>query len=62
MLQSDTLVVHNEQEAFTAVAALRSGHGSFADALVSALSRWAGCDSTLTFDKKAGRMDGFEVI
>jgi predicted nucleic-acid-binding protein len=61
MLQSDTLVVQNEQEVFTAVAALRSGRGSFADALVSALGRWAGCTSTLTFDKKAGRMDGFAL-
>ena len=39
MLQSDTLVVQNEQEVFTAVAALKSGRGSFADALVSALGR-----------------------
>ena len=62
MLQSDTLVVQNEQEVFTAVAALRSGRGSFADALVSALGRWAGCTSTLTFDKKAGRMDGFALL
>jgi len=62
MLQSDTLVVQNEQEVFTAVAALRSGRGSFADALVSALGTWAGCASTLTFDKKAARMDGFALI
>jgi predicted nucleic-acid-binding protein len=62
MLQSDTLVAQNEQEVFTAVAALRSGRGSFADALVSALGRWAGCTSTLTFDKKAGRMDGFALL
>ena len=62
MLQSDTLVVQNEQEVFAAVAALKSGRGSFADALVSALGRWAGCTSTLTFDKKAGRMDGFALL
>jgi len=62
MLQSDTLVVQNEQEVFTAVAALRSGRGSFADVLVSALGTWAGCASTLTFDKKAARMDGFALI
>ena len=62
MLQSDTLVVQNEQEVFTAVAALRSGRGSFADALLSALGMWAGCATTLTFDKKAARMDGFELI
>jgi predicted nucleic-acid-binding protein len=62
MLQSDTLVIQNEQEVFTAVAALKAGRGSFADALVSALGTWAGCGSTLTFDSKAGRLDGFEVI
>jgi predicted nucleic-acid-binding protein len=62
MLQSDTLVVQNEQEVFTAVAALRSGRGSFTDALVSALGRWAGCTSTLAFDKRAGRMDGFALL
>jgi predicted nucleic-acid-binding protein len=62
MLQSDTLLVQNEQEVFTAVAAIKSGRGSFADALVSALGRWAGCTSTLTFDKKAGRMDGFALL
>jgi predicted nucleic-acid-binding protein len=62
MLQSDTLVIQNEQEVFTAVAALKAGRGSFADALVSALGTWAGCGSALTFDSKAGRLDGFEVI
>jgi predicted nucleic-acid-binding protein len=62
MLQSDTLVIQNEQEVFTAVAALRVSRGSFADALVGALGTWAGFDSTLTFDTKAGRLDGFEVI
>jgi predicted nucleic-acid-binding protein len=62
MLQADTLVVQNEQEVFTAVIALKSGRGSFADALVGALGAWAGCGSTLTFDRKAGRVEGFEVV
>ena len=34
MLQADTLVVQNEQEVFTAMIALKSVQGSFADALV----------------------------
>jgi predicted nucleic-acid-binding protein len=62
MLQADTLVVQNEQEVFTAMVALKSGRGSFADALVGALGPWAGCGSTLTFDRKAARLDGFEVV
>ena len=62
MLQADTLVLQNEQEVFTAAALLRAGSGSFADALIAALGRWAGCDSTFTFDRKAARLDGFELI
>jgi predicted nucleic-acid-binding protein len=62
MLQADTLVIQNEQEVFTAAVALKSGRGSFADALVGALGAWAGCGSTLTFDRKAGRIQGFEVV
>jgi predicted nucleic-acid-binding protein len=62
MLQADTLVIQNEQEVFTAMIALKGGQGSFADALVGALGKWAGCGSTLTFDRKAGRVEGFEVL
>jgi predicted nucleic-acid-binding protein len=62
MLQADTLVVQNEQEVFTAMVALKSGRGSFADALVRALGAWAGCGSTLAFDRKAARLDGFVVV
>jgi predicted nucleic-acid-binding protein len=61
MLQADTLVVQNEQQVFTAMISLRRGWGAFADALIGALGAWAGCESTLTFDKKALRLAGFEV-
>jgi predicted nucleic-acid-binding protein len=59
MLQSDTLFFQNEQEVFTAMVALKAGRGSFADALIGALGTWAGCSSTLTFDRKAARLAGF---
>jgi predicted nucleic-acid-binding protein len=62
MLQADTLLIQNEQEVFTAMSALKSGQGSFADALVGALGKGAGCGSTLTFDKKAGRLEGFVLV
>jgi predicted nucleic-acid-binding protein len=62
MLQADTLAVQNEQQVFTAMVALRRGWGAFADALIGALGAWAGCESTLTFDKKAGRLAGFELV
>jgi predicted nucleic-acid-binding protein len=58
MLQADLLVVENEQEVFTAVVALKQG--SFADALIGALGAKVGCSRTLTFDRKALRLPGFE--
>jgi predicted nucleic-acid-binding protein len=61
MLQADSLLIQNEQEVFTAMVTLKTGQGTFADALIAALARWAGCSSTLTFDRKASRIDGFEL-
>lgn len=60
LLQADTLVIQNEQEVFIAVIALKAGAGSFSDALIGALGEWAGCAATLTFDRKATRLTGFQ--
>lgn len=62
MLQADTLFIQNEQEVFTAMISLKTGQGSFADALIGALGTWAGCTSTLTFDRKAARLRGFDAL
>jgi predicted nucleic-acid-binding protein len=62
MLQTDVLVIENEQEVFTAMIALKEGHGSFADALIVALGARVGCSRTLTFDQKALRLPGFEPV
>lgn len=61
MLQTDVLVVENEQEVFTAMIALKQEQGSFADALIAALGARVGCSCTLTFDRKALRLPGFEL-
>jgi predicted nucleic-acid-binding protein len=61
VLQTDVLVVENEQEVFTAMIALKEGRGSFADALIAALGARMGCFCTLTFDRKALRLPGFEL-
>lgn len=59
ILATDVLVVENEAEVFTAMTALKDGRGSFADALIGALGRKAGCSRTLTFDRKALRLGDF---
>jgi predicted nucleic-acid-binding protein len=61
MLQANTLSIQNEQEVFTAMVALKTGKGSFAEALIGALGAWAGCTSTLTFDQKAARLKEFQL-
>ncbi len=61
-LQADVLVVENEQEVFSAMIALKEGRGSFADALIGALGARAGCSRTLSFDQKASRLPGFELV
>jgi len=62
LLQAESLFLQNEQEVSAAVQALKSGQGSFDDALIGALGSWAGCTATLTFDKRASRLQGFELI
>lgn len=62
ILQVETFVIQNEQEVYTAMIALKAGLGSFGDALIAALGTWSGCTSTLTFDRKASRLRGFELI
>ena len=59
MLQTDVLLIENEQEVFTAMIALKERQGSFADAVIAALGARRGCSCTLTFDRRALRLPGF---
>jgi predicted nucleic-acid-binding protein len=62
ILQIDVLLVENEQEVFIAMIALKEGQGSFADALIGALGARAGCSRTMSFDRNALRLSGFEAL
>jgi predicted nucleic-acid-binding protein len=62
LLQVEVLEIENEQEIFTAMIALKQGRASFADALIAELGARAGCTRTLTFDRKAARHPGFELV
>ncbi len=61
LLQVEVLVIENEQEVYTAMVVLKQGRGSFADALIAELGARAGCKHTLTFDKRALRLAGFQL-
>jgi predicted nucleic-acid-binding protein len=63
ILAADTLEVQNEQEVYQAVVALRSGTGTFEDALIGGIGIWRGCAATLTLDRNAAkRLHGFRLI
>jgi predicted nucleic-acid-binding protein len=63
MLAADSLEVQNEPEVYQAMVALRSGAGSFEDALIGSIGMWRGCTASLTFDENAAkRLDGFRLI
>ena len=62
LLQVEVLAIENEQEVFTAMIALKQRRGSFAGALIAELGTRAGCTRTLTFDQKAVRHPGFELV
>lgn len=63
ILAADTLEVQNDQQVYQAVVALRSGSGTFEDALIGALGAWRGCSATLNFDQSAAkRLNGFQLL
>ncbi len=62
MLASDALVFECEQQVFAATIVLKEGRGSFADALIASLGANAGCTTTHTFDRRAARLEGFELL
>jgi predicted nucleic-acid-binding protein len=61
LLQTEVLLLEHEREVFTAMIALRQEQGSFADVIIATLGLRAGCSCTLTFDKEASRLPGFQL-
>ena len=59
LLLADTLSVQDEYQVYSALQIFRSGAGDFADALILALNQRAGCSTSVTFDVKASRLEGF---
>lgn len=61
LLDARELRVDQAATVRAAVAASRSGLG-FADAVIAELGRAAGCDHTVTFDKRAAREGGMRLL
>ncbi len=61
VLRARQLHIENLAEAWTALREYESG-ADFADSLIAAINRAAGCDYTATFDRRASRVPGFRVL
>ena len=54
--------VEEKQLAWEALHEFRRGTADFADALIGAVNRAAGCSTTATFDKEAGKLKNFSLL
>jgi predicted nucleic-acid-binding protein len=58
----DSIVVERADIVYKALQRYRIGKAEFADCLIAATSRAAGCSKTVTFDKIAARDAGMELL
>lgn len=61
LLAVEVFAFESAQDVADAVALMREGH-DFADALIGAAARKAGCSYTVTFDRKALRLPSFAAL
>jgi predicted nucleic-acid-binding protein len=61
MIEARSFKFEHEEHVMFAIAALETG-GGFADALIGSLGLKAGCSHTMTFDRRASRLPGFELL
>jgi len=62
LLSLDTVVVENSEAVAQALKGFRSGKADFADCLIAATARVAGCSRIVTFDRIAVRDAGMELL
>jgi predicted nucleic-acid-binding protein len=62
LLRTSQLKIEDAQSAWTAFRMYQKGKADFADCLLGATNRIAGCDSTVTFDRAASKLEGFQLL
>lgn len=62
LLDLDVLVVERAETVASAIRLFGSGQADFADCLIACSAKAAGCSRTLTFDRRAARDAGMELI
>ena len=61
LLALDTVVIERPEEVAAALISFRAGKAGFADCLIAASARAAGCKRVVTFDTVAARDAGMEL-
>jgi predicted nucleic-acid-binding protein len=56
------LLLEDDADVWEALALYRRGEADFSDCLVGLTNAGMGCESTLTFDRNAGRLETFSLI
>jgi predicted nucleic-acid-binding protein len=62
ILNVSQLEVDSADEVHAAVRDYEKSSAGFTDCLVARLNASAGCEYTVTFDRKAAKLDGFELL
>ena len=62
LLQVGQLEVMDPEVVWRALADYKASNADFPDHLVARINEFRGCDSTLTFDKKAAKQPMFELL
>lgn len=62
VLRTGEFLIENADEAWAALRAYRSGGVDLADCLIAKTNLARGCDATATFDRRAGRIEGFDPL
>ena len=62
LLRTSQLRVEDAQTAWTAYRLYQKGKADFADCLLGSTNRLGGCESTVTLDRAAGRLEGFQLL
>lgn len=62
VLRTSQFHVEEVSVAWTAFRRYQKGHADFADCLLGVVNRQHGCDRTVTLDRQAGKLEGFELL
>jgi predicted nucleic-acid-binding protein len=62
LLRTSQLKIEDAQSAWTAFRLYQKGKADYADCLLGATNRLAGCDLTVTFDQAALKLEGFQPL